>query len=138
MDKLFSIDTIMIMIIMLAPGEIYGQVKNWLLGALDSSTGEQGVARMLFRDLIRSLVLLLVIDPLGIGLSNTQGLARLIQAGHPGDLIQSAPVLSNALFVLILYPAACGFALGALKMTGYTEKLRAWIVKGLLPPQQTH
>ncbi len=134
MEKLFSIDTIMILIILLVPGEIYGQVKNWVLGASDSSTGEQAVARMLFHDLTRSLVLLLVIDPLGIGLSNTEGLARLIQTGHPGDLMQTAPVFSDALFVLILYPAACGFAHGGLKMTGYTEKLRAWIVRELPPP----
>ncbi|MEY2117238.1 DUF6338 family protein [Rhodanobacter sp. FW106-PBR-R2A-1-13] len=129
MEKLLSAESIMVLVALLMPGFIYGRVKNWVTQRIDDE--KPTVATEIYRHLVRSLVMLMVIFPLGFGLPAIARLIRAIQANNLVGMFGSMPDVLTYAMMLIVGPGVLGCIVGMLEI----KEVTGWARKAIgLPP----
>ena len=128
MEKVLSTESLMVLIVLLLPGFVYGRVKRWVVQ--DREAERTGVGEEIYSNLVRSLVML-SIWPLAFGLSPVRDLIHAVSGNQIEDFFSTFPHLLTGAFMVILGPAFLGGLMGFLEVKELTNWLRGLV---RLPP----
>lgn len=128
MEKLLSTESLMVLIVLLLPGFVYGRVKRWVVQ--DREAEKTGVAEEIYANLVRSLVML-TIWSFGFGLPAVRHLIQAVDADQIEQVFSTGPSLLAYALMVFIGPAALGVLMGFAEVKDMTNAVRSRL--GLSP-----
>lgn len=120
MEKVLSTESLMVLIVLLLPGFVYGRVKHWVVQ--DREAEKSGVGEEIYANLVRSLVMLSV-WPFAIGLSPVAGLVDAVASNRMEVFFSTWGHLWVGAFLVFIGPAVLGGLMGY----GEVKELTNWL-----------
>jgi len=129
MEKVLTPESVMVLVVMLMPGFIYGRVKRWVTQRIDDE--KPSVANEVYANLVRSLVMLMLVFPWGFGRSAIHHVFQAMSTGALDGAFTSFGAVLMYAVLLIIGPALLGGLMGVLEVNEVTGWMRR---KFRLPP----
>lgn len=128
MENMVTSGTLMVLLILVIPGFIYGRAKCWVTQRQD---WDESVTVVLYINLVRSLVIFAFMIPLGLGMGEAHVYISAVATGNPAPLFADGGSVLLTAVMLIASPALCGWLMGGIELMQVTEWIREFIG---LPP----